>query len=176
MSTRSEGRALPPAESAHLVRVFIGLLLLGGLYGCSGGGLIPDGPHSMNAMALRQLVRVEASRAHISPSLVHAVINIESNGDPSAVSSAGAAGLMQLMPGTAALYGVANRFDPADNVAGGCRYLHDLLARYHQNVKLALAAYNAGPGAVDASHGVPPFAETRAYVARVTAAQRSFPY
>jgi soluble lytic murein transglycosylase-like protein len=77
---------------------------------------------------------------------------------------------MQLMPGTAATYGVANAFNPKQNVAGGCRYMHVLLARYHENVPLALAAYNAGPGSVDAVRGIPNFPETRAYVARVTAA------
>lgn len=156
-----------------MLRFFAGLLLLGGLYGCGGGGFIPGGPHSMDSLALQRLVRNEAAASRISPQLVSAVISIESHGDPSAVSSTGAAGLMQLMPATAAFYGVSNRFDPEANVSGGCHYLHDLLARYHNNVSLALAAYNAGPGAVDASHGVPPYAETRAYVARVTAALRN---
>jgi soluble lytic murein transglycosylase-like protein len=105
--------------------------------------------------------------------LIASVIQAESGGDPSAISRSGAAGLMQLMPETAQQYGVDNRFDPYESVDGGSRYLRDLLARYHRNVSLALAAYNAGPGAVDASRGVPPFAETRAYVARVTAALRS---
>ena len=67
-------------------------------------------------------------------------------------------------------YGVLNAFDPQENVSGGCRYMRDLLRRYHKNVSLALAAYNAGPGVVDAIHGVPAFPETRAYVARVSAA------
>ena len=156
-----------------MLRFFAGLLLLGGLYGCGGGGFIPGGPHSMDSLALQRLVRNEAAASRISPQLVSAVISIESHGDPSAVSSTGAAGLMQLMPATAAFYGVSNRFDPEANVSGGCHYLHDLLARYHNNVSLALAAYNAGPGAVDASHGVPPYEETRAYVARVTAALRN---
>jgi soluble lytic murein transglycosylase-like protein len=122
---------------------------------------------------IRRLVATESLRAHVSPALVAAVISVESHGDPSAISSAGAAGLMQLMPSTAVTYGVSNRFDPEENVSGGCRYLHDLLVRYHNNVSLALAAYNAGPGAVDSSHGVPPYSETRAYVARVSAALRS---
>jgi soluble lytic murein transglycosylase-like protein len=79
---------------------------------------------------------------------------------------------MQLMPGTAAQYGVANAFNPIENVAAGTRYLHDLLRRYKGNVRLAVAAYNAGPGAVDAAHGIPAFAETRTYVDRVVAALR----
>jgi soluble lytic murein transglycosylase-like protein len=147
--------------------------ILCALCGCSGGGFIPSGPHSMGSAALQRIVADAAGRNGLSPSLVTAVIATESGGDPSAVSRAGAAGLMQLMPGTAAQYGIANRFDPTANVDGGCRYLHDLMNRYHNNVSLALAAYNAGPGAVDASRGIPPFQETRAYVARVTAALRN---
>jgi soluble lytic murein transglycosylase-like protein len=127
----------------------------------------------MDAFALQRMVADAAGRNGLSASLVSAVIATESGGDPSAVSRAGAAGLMQLMPETAAQYGVANRFDPTENLDGGCRYLRDLLSRYHNNVSLALAAYNAGPGAVDASRGIPPFQETRAYVARVSAALRN---
>ena len=127
----------------------------------------------MDSGALRRLVSEASLRNGVPASLIASVIQAESGGDPSAISRSGAAGLMQLMPETAQQYGVDNRFDPYESVDGGSRYLRDLLARYHRNVSLALAAYNAGPGAVDASRGVPPFAETRAYVARVTAALRS---
>jgi soluble lytic murein transglycosylase-like protein len=135
--------------------------------------MVPNGPHSMDTESLLHIVHAESARSGVSAALIKAVITVESHGDPSAISPSGAAGLMQLMPATASFYHVANPYDPAANVAGGCRYLHDLLARYHNNVSLAVAAYNAGPGAVDASHGIPPFRETRAYVARVTAALRS---
>ncbi|MGP6189995.1 MAG: transglycosylase SLT domain-containing protein [Vulcanimicrobiaceae bacterium] len=150
-----------------------GILLLAMLYGCGAGGFIPNGPHAMDQAVLQQIVAAESARSHVSPRLVRAIITVESHGDPSAISRAGAQGLMQLMPETSATYGIVNPFDPGSNVAAGCRYLHDLLARYRNSVPLAVAAYNAGPGAVDASGGVPPFAETRAYVSRVTASLRS---
>jgi soluble lytic murein transglycosylase-like protein len=127
----------------------------------------------MDAAGLNGIVNADARANALDPKLVAAIIQTESHGDPSAVSSAGAQGLMQLMPGTAAMYGVVDAFDPYENVSGGCRYMHDLLVRYHHNVALALAAYNAGPGNVDASHGVPRFAETRAYVSRVLATLKS---
>lgn len=121
---------------------------------------------------LSALVRTASSANAVDPKLVFSVIDAESHGDPSAVSRVGAQGLMQLMPGTAAMYRVMNPFDPSQNVDAGTRYLHDLLHRYKGNVRLAVAAYNAGPGAVDAAHGIPPFAETRAYVDRVLAGIR----
>lgn len=145
-------------------------LALGTLLGCSQGGFVPGGPHALAAGRLDALVHRAAVANALPPGLVFAVIDAESHGDPAAVSRAGAQGLMQLMPSTSAQYGVTNPFDPAANVDGGTRYLADLLRRYHGNLKLALAAYNAGPGAVAASHGIPPFAETQAYVARVIAA------
>jgi soluble lytic murein transglycosylase-like protein len=138
--------------------------------GCSGGGFLPlgVGPHAMDVQRLNNIVAVQSRVQGVPASLVHAVIEQESGGDPSAVSSAGAMGLMQLMPGTASAYGVANPFDPEENVAGGVAYLHDLLVRYHGDVTLALAAYNAGSGAVAKYGGVPPYAETRGYVRNVT--------
>jgi soluble lytic murein transglycosylase-like protein len=152
------------------VRTLAAALLLGALYGCGAGGFVPGGPHTIDAFTLRQLVARSARTSGLQVKLVNAMIGAESHGDPTAISRAGAQGLMQLMPDTATTYGVADAFDPQQNVAGGCRYMHDLLVRYHHNVPLALAAYNAGPGSVDAARGIPHFSETRAYVARVTAA------
>ena len=104
---------------------------------------------------------------NIDEDLLASVVRAESGGQVRAVSRAGARGLMQLMPGTASELGVEDAFRPDQNIAGGTAYLDQLLVRYHDNVALALAAYNAGPAAVDRYRGVPPYRETRAYVARV---------
>ena len=110
----------------------------------------------------------QASQQHnLDADLLASVVKAESNGNAHAVSRAGARGLMQLMPGTAAEEGVDDSFRPDQNVRGGSAYLNELLVRYHDNIALALAAYNAGPAAVDKYHGIPPYHETRAYVARV---------
>ncbi len=145
-------------------------LVLSSLIGCSSGSFVPGTGRSLDAATLHRLVAGAARARAVSAKLVAAVIAAESHGDPTAVSRAGAQGIMQLMPATSLQYGVSNPFDPAQSIDGGAHYLHDLLRRYRGNVRFALAAYNAGPGAVDAAHGIPPFAETRAYVARVVAA------
>jgi soluble lytic murein transglycosylase-like protein len=118
--------------------------------------------------ALDRIVLQTAQKNHVDPALVRAVISTESNWNSSAVSSKGALGLMQLIPDTARQMGVGNAFDPAQNVDGGVRYLRMLLERYNGDLSKALAAYNAGPGAVDRFGGVPNFRETRAYVRKVT--------
>jgi Transglycosylase SLT domain len=109
-----------------------------------------------------------AGKAHnLDVDLLASVVKAESNGNARALSRAGAQGLMQLMPQTAAELGVSDSFQPGQNVRGGSAYLDALLTRYSNNLALALAAYNAGPAAVDKYHGIPPYHETRAYVARV---------
>ncbi len=118
---------------------------------------------------LDTLVRQTAEKHHVDPDLVRAVIATESHWDASAVSRKGALGLMQLVPGTAQQLGVGNAFDPAQNVDAGVRYLGMLLDRYNGDLSKALAAYNAGPSAVDRFGGVPNFRETRSYVQKVTA-------
>lgn len=109
-----------------------------------------------------------AQRYGLPRSLVHAVVTAESAYDPNAISRAGAVGLMQLMPETAKRYGVSNRRNPSENINGGTRYLRDLLLKFNNNLILALAAYNAGEGAVEKyGNHVPPYQETKNYVNKV---------
>jgi soluble lytic murein transglycosylase-like protein len=143
--------------------------------GCSSVGLLPysEGPHQIAPQMLNAIIARQSSTYGVPRALVNAVIDQESGGDPSAISEAGAMGLMQLMPGTAQAYGVSDPFDPEQNVAGGTALLADLLRQYHGNVGLALAAYNAGSGAVAKYGGIPPYAETQAYVKNVSALYRA---
>jgi soluble lytic murein transglycosylase-like protein len=117
---------------------------------------------------LDRIVREAAARHALNPALVKAVITTESGWNPHAVSSKGAMGLMQLIPGTAERFGVRNPYDPAQNIEGGTNYLRLLLDRYNGDLAKSLAAYNAGERAVDQSRGVPAYAETRRYVQKVT--------
>jgi soluble lytic murein transglycosylase-like protein len=119
------------------------------------------------AEAVGQLIRQAAERYALAPELVTSVIRVESNFEPRAVSPKGARGLMQLMPATARLLGVQDAFDVGQNIDGGVRHLRGLLDRYNGDIALALAAYNAGAEAVARHGGIPPFAETQAYVARI---------
>jgi hypothetical protein len=116
---------------------------------------------------VHDLLARAGAQHNIDVDLLASIVKAESGGHANAVSRAGARGLMQLMPGTASALGVADAFRPDENIAGGAAYLDALLIRYSNNLSLALAAYNAGPAAVDRFHGIPPFRETRAYVARV---------
>lgn len=116
---------------------------------------------------IHQMLSHAGAEHNIDEDLLASVVRAESGGQVRAVSRTGAKGLMQLMPGTANAMGVDDAFQPQQNISGGTAYLDALLTRYHDNVALALAAYNAGPGAVDKYHGIPPYRETREYVARV---------
>jgi soluble lytic murein transglycosylase-like protein len=129
------------------------------------------GPVSIGSAPTKEEIHQMLSHAgaahNIDEDLLASVVRAESGGQVRAVSRTGARGLMQLMPGTANAMGVDDAFQPQQNISGGTAYLDVLLTRYHDNVALALAAYNAGPGAVDKYHGIPPYRETREYVARV---------
>ena len=122
---------------------------------------------SIDRDGAEKLVRETAERHHVDPALVRAVIETESNWNPKAYSHKGAGGLMQLIPTTAQRYGAYDVFNPQQNVDAGVKYLKTLLQRYNGNLDLALAAYNAGEGAVDRAHGIPAIRETRDYVLKV---------
>jgi soluble lytic murein transglycosylase-like protein len=124
--------------------------------------------HALGGEVLHQLVQESAHKHNVDPNLVSAVISTESNWNTSAISRKGALGLMQLVPETALHFGVYNPFDPTQNVEAGVTYLSSLLDRYNGDLPKALAAYNAGPRAVDRWGGVPDYRETREYVRKVT--------
>jgi len=123
---------------------------------------------AFTAQDIDAAIEQAAARHNVDPSLVRSVVKVESNFNPNAVSRKGAMGLMQLMPSTARSLNVSNPFDPAQNVDAGVRHLRKLLDSYGGNVRLSLAAYNAGSGAVARSAGVPHFRETQNYVRRIT--------
>ena len=129
---------------------------------------------TLSEQELEPVIRRHSSRHQLHPALVRAVIKAESDFDPRAVSRAGAIGLMQLMPQTALRMDVRDMYDPDDNVGGGTKYLRLLLDRFHGNLPLALAAYNAGENAVERYQALPPFDETRQYVRKVLRYYRTF--
>jgi len=127
-----------------------------------------------NPTAINAAISNAAAKYHIPASLIRGIVEQESGMDATAISSAGAIGLMQLMPGTAQALGVSNPLDAAQNIDGGSRYLASLLQKYGGNVPMALAAYNAGPGAVDKYQGVPPYQETQNYVKNVVSLSQRY--
>jgi soluble lytic murein transglycosylase-like protein len=130
--------------------------------------VIRDGaPRFSSSASYDDLIRSASDRHNVDADLIRAVIKVESDFDSSARSHKGAMGLMQLMPETARLHNVLDLFDPGANIEGGVRHLKLLMGRYHGNLELSLAAYNAGIKAVERHGGIPPFAETREYVRRV---------
>ena len=129
---------------------------------------------TLSEQELEPVIRRHSSQQQLHPALIRAVIKAESGFDPRAVSRAGAIGLMQLMPQTAVRMDVRDMYDPDDNVGGGAKYLRQLLNRFHGNLPLALAAYNAGENAVERYQALPPFDETRQYVRKVLRYYRTF--
>jgi soluble lytic murein transglycosylase len=129
---------------------------------------------TLSERELEPVIRRHSSQHQLHPALIRAVIKAESNFDPRAVSRAGAIGLMQLMPQTAVRMDVRDLYDPEENVAGGTKYLRQLLDRFHGNLPLALAAYNAGENVVERYQALPPIDETRQYVRKVLRYYRTF--
>jgi soluble lytic murein transglycosylase-like protein len=127
----------------------------------------PGHTRTLSPADLHEILAQAGGEHNLDVDLLASLVKAESGGNVRAVSRTGARGLMQLMPGTASALGVQDSFKPDENVRGGSTYLDALLTRYHDNLALALAAYNAGPGAVDKYRGIPPYSETRTYVARV---------
>ena len=145
-------------------------LLFSYVEACYACGVLPGvnfGTMRLNTSAYTSEIREAASQFGVEEAVVRAVIHAESAYRPNAISRAGAQGLMQLIPATASRFGVADPFDPAQNIRGGVRYLAWLMKRYESNLTLVAAAYNAGEGAVDRNGGVPPYSETQRYVQRV---------
>ena len=172
-ATRIGGTTLPPGPSG----VVVPPASLGPLPVSTGP--LPVSPDAADVVPITAasapsdydpLIQKYAAQNNLSPSLVKAVIQTESGGNPRSVSGAGAMGLMQLMPENVKEAGIADPFDPEQNIAAGTKQLAGLLAQYHGDLDLALAGYNAGPGNVHKYGGVPPFTETQNYIRRVKAA------
>ncbi|HTA13101.1 MAG TPA: lytic transglycosylase domain-containing protein [Solirubrobacteraceae bacterium] len=137
-------------------------------------GLSTAPPAGGESSEYEGLIAQAAARNGVDPAVLHGLIQQESGFDPSATSGAGAQGLTQLMPGTASSLGVSNSLDPAESIEGGARYLGQLMSQFGGNTADALAAYNAGPGAVQQYGGVPPYAETQNYVSSVLGYAESY--
>lgn len=167
----AESVKIVPAARAHATKG--ATLSLAAAAASSNAGSLPAAQPVLTAERLNELIKLTAERHRVDPELVRAVIRAESNGNPQAVSSKGALGLMQLMPGTALELGVKDAFSPQENMEAGVRYLQTLLQRYNGDLDRALAAYNAGAGAVDRARGVPKYRETQEYVKKITKSYRA---
>ncbi len=155
---------MPSRRRVTWLHLTAAALLLSVLTAPAGAGLAQERKEQYDP-----IIKTLARKYNIPADLIHSIIKAESNYDSWAVSPKGAAGLMQLMPETAAQYGVKDRFNPEDNIKGGVKYLKDLCQLYNNNTKLVLAAYNAGQEALKKFNGIPPYPETREYISRVMA-------
>lgn len=170
-AARPETSPLPPKPGPTPLQGAIG----------KAGGNVPFNPFGDNTIqtlagapsGLSLMIRETADRFGLDPALFESLIHAESDFNPGALSPKGAVGLTQLMPQTAKSLGVSDPYDPQQNLDGGAKYLAGLLKRFGGDERLALAAYNAGPGAVERHNGVPPFSETRRYVDRIMARVQS---
>ncbi len=155
----------------------VGLVLVSAQSGANGAVASAELGAAANERAdLRRLIHEVSTEHGVDPKLIDALVSVESDFNPNAVSRKGAMGLMQLMPETAKRLKVDDPFDPAENVRGGVREFSRLVSRYEGNLQLALAAYNAGEGAVSKYQGVPPYAETRSYVSKILSLYTGRPY
>ena len=139
------------------------------------GHILADRPLSTGGpVDFQAHIRKASEKYMVDPALIEAIIHVESSFDPQAVSTSGATGLMQLMPGTARDLEVSDRYSPRQNIHGGTRYISELMTRFDNDLQLVVAAYNAGPSAVELHAGIPPKQETQRYVQKVMAAYRNF--
>lgn len=184
----AEITGVPPAQPAPAQEGNFAALVQQAMAGRSAAGAMPlpgvptapdqsaaaNQPLIVPPAQIESLVNANAAAWQVDPALVKAIIANESGFDANATSRTGAQGLMQLEPETAAGLGVRDPYDPAQNISGGTRYIKGLLERFHGDTRLAVAAYNAGPGAIEKFGGVPPYAETQTYVGNVLESYRRY--
>jgi soluble lytic murein transglycosylase-like protein len=160
-------RATTEGSSGSAGSSFADALQAAGSPTAAAAAYVPASEGSAGSSRYDALIEAAAARNGVDPAVLHGLIQQESGFDPSSQSGAGAMGLTQLMPGTASSLGVSNPLDPAESIEGGARYLAQMMSRFGGNTTDALAAYNAGPGAVSQYGGVPPYPETQSYVEKV---------
>ncbi|HYM55305.1 MAG TPA: lytic transglycosylase domain-containing protein [Solirubrobacteraceae bacterium] len=165
-ATTGSGASYPGAAGADFASA-LQSATTAGASGVAYPSAVQGGGEGAGAGQYESLIAQAAARNGLDPAVLHGLIQQESGFDPNATSGAGAMGLTQLMPGTASSLGVSNPLNPAESIEGGARYLAQMMAKFGGSTADALAAYNAGPGAVQQYGGIPPYAETQSYVTKV---------